>query len=37
MRCPVHGRVEVVRVVNPADLTAKEQEAASRYPPGHVP
>lgn len=37
MRCPVHQRVEMVRIVNPADLTPEERASAARYPPGRVP
>jgi hypothetical protein len=36
-RCPVHGRWELVRRVDPSDLTAEERADASRYPAGRIP
>lgn len=37
MRCPVHGRVEVVHVIDPATLTPQERAAAAAFPPEPIP
>ncbi|GAA6525385.1 hypothetical protein [Intrasporangium sp. DVR] len=37
MRCPVHDRVEVVHVVDPATLTPQERAAAASHPAGRIP
>lgn len=37
MRCPVHDRVELVRMVDESALTREELEQAARYPAGRIP
>lgn len=37
MRCPVHDRVEVVHIVDPASLTPQERAAAATHPAGPIP
>lgn len=37
MRCPVHDRVELVRMVDESTLTREELAQAASYPPGRIP
>lgn len=36
-RCPVHGRVEVVQLVDPTTLSDSERAEAARYPAEPIP
>jgi hypothetical protein len=37
MRCPVHDRVELVRMADESTLTREELVRAASYPPGRIP
>jgi hypothetical protein len=36
-RCPVHGRWEIVRRVDPSTLTSDERAEAAHHPAGPIP